>query len=231
MKYTATTLVLSLLLLANSQSMAQTKHDVVIDVGHSLRSSGATSANGLSEFSFNKRFAEALQLSLGQKRVASRVQGADGSLDDLWMRVQKAEDASLLVSIHHDSIQPGFMNRAREFSGFSIFVSDKNAAFSQSLACAKVVGGEMISSGFKPSLYHAEPIKGENRPFLSKENGVHNFTDLLVVKYAKQPAMLIEVGVIVNPDDEKTLADPASIQKQANAIATGIAKCFGVAER
>ncbi len=209
-------------------AMAGTRNDVVIDVGHSLKSSGATSSSGLSEFTFNKRFSLALQESLLLKKISSRVQGDDGGLDDLWMRVQKAEDASLLVSIHHDSIQPGFMNRVSEFAGFSIFVSDKNQAYTQSLACAKVVGSTMVSIGMKPSLYHAQEIKGENRPLLSRESGVHNFSDLVVVKYAKQPAMLIEVGVIVNPDEERKLSDMATIKKMADGVATGIARCFGV---
>ena len=56
-----------------------------------------------------------------------------------------------------------------------------------------------MAAGEKPSLYHAEPIAGENRPLLDRRLGVHRFDGLAVLKTATMPAVLVEAGVIVNP--------------------------------
>ena len=59
-----------------------------------------------------------------------------------------------------------------------------------------------MAAGEKPSLYHAEPIAGENRPLLAPPPGRASLDGLAVLKTATMPAVLVEAGVIVNPDDE-----------------------------
>ena len=88
--------------------------------------------------------------------------------------------------------------RQREFAGFSIFVSQRNPRYEESLRCAKAIGEALVAAGEKPSLYHAEPIAGENRPLLDRRLGVHRFDGLAVLKTATMPAVLVEAGVIVN---------------------------------
>ena len=39
------------------------------------------------------------------------------------------------------------------------------------------------------------------------------------------PAVLVEIGVIANPDEEQRLSKPDTIQRIAKAIATGIHRC------
>jgi len=46
-----------------------------------------------------------------------------------------------------------------------------------------------------------------------------------VLKTATMPAMLIEAGVIANPDDEARVVRPETIQLLATAIAQGIQGC------
>ena len=65
-----------------------------------------------------------------------------------------------------------------------------------------------MAAGEKPSLYHAEPIAGENRLALDRRLGVHRFDGLAVLKTATMPAVLVEAGVIVNPDDEARWRGP-----------------------
>ena len=68
----------------------------------------------------------------------------------------------------------------------------------------------MRGAGFAPSLYHAEPIPGESKPFADRTNGVHYYDNLVVLHTATQPAVLFEAGVIVNRAEELTLRDPAT---------------------
>jgi N-acetylmuramoyl-L-alanine amidase len=112
------------------------------------------------------------------------------------------------------------------FAGFSLFVSRKNAYLPASLNCASAIGGALIRAGFKPSRHHAEPIPGENRPFADESNGVHYYDGLLVLKTARQPAVLMEAGIIVNRDEELTLREPATREKIAKAVAGALTVCL-----
>ena len=88
--------------------------------------------------------------------------------------------------------------RQREFAGFSIFVSQRNPATRKACAAPRRSARRWWRRA-KPSLYHAEPIAGENRPLLDRRLGVHRFDGLAVLKTATMPAVLVEAGVIVNP--------------------------------
>lgn len=135
----------------------------------------------------------------------------------------QAAGATLLVSIHHDSVQDQYLPHADRFSGYGLFVSGLNPQFQKSEAAAEKVGDRLLALGLSPSLHHAEPIPGENRPLLDPRRGIYRYDDLVVLKYAAMPALLIEAGVIVNPHDEEILADPGSRWKFAGAVAQGIA--------
>lgn len=158
------------------------------------------------------------------KRVA-----ADGAEVSLGQRSRLAPDADFFISIHHDSMQQKYIDagRQREFAGFSIFVSQRNPRYEESLRCAKAIGEALVAAGEKPSLYHAEPIAGENRPLLDRRLGVHRFDGLAVLKTATMPAVLVEAGVIVNPDDEARVARPDTIERMARAISDGVHACLG----
>ena len=156
----------------------------------------------------------------------SRV-SADGKEVALADRATRTPDADLFVSIHHDSMQQAWIDagRRREFAGFSIFVSEKNPQYAQSLRCAKAIGEEMLVAGEKPSLYHATPIPGENRPLIDARLSIHRFDDLVVLRTAPIPAVLVEAGVIANPDEEARLGKPQTIKLLAAAISRGIRAC------
>jgi N-acetylmuramoyl-L-alanine amidase len=208
---------------------------IAIDVGHSRAEPGATSARGVSEFTFNRSLALALRDVLQTRGAEVRMIGDSGDAGDLRRRAKVANGADLLVSIHHDSVQPRYLEPwefagkrrrlSRRFAGFSLFVSRQNVAAPTSLACASAIGAALRTAGFTPSSHHAEAITGENRPFADQRNGVHYFDDLIVLKTAAVPAVLIEAGVIVNPDEESRLSDPATVAKIAGAIAAAAATC------
>ncbi len=202
---------------------------VVVDTGHTPARPGATGASGRVEYQYNLVLSGAVAArltALGErvKRVA-----ADGAEVALGQRARLAPDADFFISIHHDSIQQKYIDagRQREFAGFSIFVSQRNPRYEESLRCAKAIGEALVAAGEKPSLYHAEPIAGENRPLLDRRLGVHRFDGLAVLKTATMPAVLVEAGVIVNPDDEARVARPDTIERMARAIADGVHACLG----
>jgi N-acetylmuramoyl-L-alanine amidase len=112
------------------------------------------------------------------------------------------------------------------FSGYSLFVSRDNPFPAKSLQCASAIGAALQADGYPPSYYHAEPIAGENRPFADRMNGVHYYDQLVVLHTARQPAVLIEAGVIVNREAEPMLAMRETRESIARAIAAGIAACL-----
>ena len=209
---------------------------VAIDVGHSLDAPGAMSARGRAEFEFNRDLALAIDRALNAEGVATRVIGADGKENGLGARPAKARGAALFLSVHHDSVQPHFLEswvhegqRRRysdRYAGFSLFVSRRNAALPGSLHCASRLGEELRRAGFRPSLYHADRIPGEMKPFADRENGVHYYNNLAVLKGAASPAVLLEAGVIVNRYEELNLADSAARDRMAAAVAVGLGRCL-----
>jgi N-acetylmuramoyl-L-alanine amidase len=155
---------------------------------------------------------------------------------DLGQRALRANGMDLLVSIHHDSVQPRFISLwefegmerkySDRFSGFSLFVSRLNPHVEQSLHCASALGAALRRAGFAPSRYHADPVVGENRPFADEENGVHYFDNLAVLKAASVPALLFEAGVIVHRDEELRMRDPAVRDRIAASMVEAVALCI-----
>ena len=209
---------------------------VAVDVGHTADMPGASSARGIPEFQFNRELSKALRNALLAKDCRVTTINEDGEIGAFRERVEKAGDARLFVSLHHDSVQPHYLENwefegadrpfSDRFAGYSLFVSRNNPFPGTSLQCASAIGASLKASGYSPSHYHAEPISGENRPFADRDNGVHYYDQLVVLQTAKQPAVLIEAGVIVNRDSERMLTLPETREGIARAIATGIATCL-----
>lgn len=212
---------------------------VALDVGHSLKRPGATSARGVPEFAFNQALAAPVADALREQGYAPRLIGVDGDVTDLRGRTFGARGALFFLSIHHDSVQPRYLDTwmvdgvkrsySDRFSGFSLFVSRANPNLEQSLDCAVAIGERLRGAGFRPSLHHAEPIPGENRPLADAANGVYFFDDLVVLKTAAMPAVLFEAGIIVNRRDEVRLQENKARHAVARAIAQGLAACLGSA--
>ena len=204
---------------------------VAVDVGHDRARPGAVSARGVPEFEFNLVLAREVVATLvaaGFSRAF--LVGADGSPLGLRERTAIAERAGAraFISIHHDSVQPRYLERwtfegrvqehTAHARGFSLFVSAANGFFAASKALALRIGSELRAGGLRPSVHHAEPIAGENREAIDRTRGVYRFDDLVVLRSAAMPAVLLEAGVIKHRDEELIVASEAFRAEVAGAI-------------
>lgn len=218
-------LLAALFLLASPASAAT----IFVDTGHSASRQGAVAQDGTGEHALNREMALALIAELEHRGHTVRdVEGA-GYNRSLASRVLDTEHADLFISIHHDSIQEVFLEegRAGEFAGFSVFVSAETKALEGSLRCAIAVGDAMRAAGERPSHYHAAQIPGEGRPLLDAGRGIHRYDGLAVLRHARSPALLLEVGVMVNPVELAKLRQPDWIAATAAHLAHGITGCAG----
>lgn len=199
---------------------------VAVDVGHSLAKPGSTSASGRSEFDYNRALAQDVIAQLAGAGITTRAIGLNGEMDVLTARTQAAKGADLFLSIHHDSVQPQYLPVADRFAGYGVFASRKNLDPETSLRCSIAIADRMLAIGRTPSLHHAEPIKGENRPLADARRGVYWFDDLVVLKTAAQPAVLVEAAIIVNPAEDRMISDAGNRKLVASAIATGVVQCL-----
>jgi len=214
----------------------QARETVAIDVGHFLEEPGATSARGRPELEFNRELALEIDSAVLGKGLGGFLVGADGFMSKLVGRTAAGANADFLLSVHHDSVQPHFLETweyesvqrlfSDRYAGFSLFVSRKSAFVRPSLACASAIGAAMRHAGFSPSLYHADRIPGESKPFADKTNGVHYYDNLIVLKTARTPAVLLEAGVIVNRDEELQMQLESVRKRIAEAVAAGLQRCL-----
>lgn len=225
----ALVLVFALVLTARVRAQPCPGFVVAVDAGHSDAQPGATSARGKSERSFNIRLADELASALETARVSVRRIAPD---TELAQRSAAAAGASVLVSVHHDSVQERFLEpwtfegrslrRTRHAAGHSVFVSRRNAKFERSLRHAAAVARSLETRGLAYARHHAEPIEGENRPLLDDKLGVYAFDGLRLLRTAPVPAFLVEAAVITSDEDEARADDPAYRAKVVSAIVEGL---------
>lgn len=208
---------------------------IAIDIGHTKAYPGAMSARGVGEFTFNQAFTQQLLEAFAAQGQRVRLINENGDLRKLETRTQAARGAAFLISIHHDSVQPHYLEKwtyngverlySDRFSGFSLFVSRLNPHFAVSLRCASTIGRALRAEGFHFTTHHAEPVPGENREWADAENGVYYYDELVVLKTASQPAVLFEAGIVVNRAEELNVQSVGRQQNMAKAVAIGLFRC------
>jgi len=149
----------------------------------------------------------------------------------LFKRVAAASDlhADLLLSIHHDSVPNKLLEDwefegkkshfSDRFSGYSVFVSRDNPDFKTSLLFAELVGKELKAEGsIMPGNIPRPSWAGTSTPLLNKETGVYSYDELVVLRKARMPAVLLEAGSIINRDEELQMDSP----ERRNIISSGV---------
>jgi N-acetylmuramoyl-L-alanine amidase len=193
---------------------------IALDVGHTVQASGALSARGVAEYTFNLTLAKRIERTL-----------TDAGFDHTYLvisngtgRAQLAQRSArvnafgvdLLLSVHHDDVQSIYYESWKykgtlyhfsdKFYGYSIFVSNRNRSAADSLDFAKLLGTELAARGLHFSAHHSEPIPGENRQLLDANLGIYRYDDLYVLRNITAPSVLLEAGIIVNREEELLLA-------------------------
>jgi N-acetylmuramoyl-L-alanine amidase len=210
---------------------------VVLDVGHTAISEGASSARNVAEFVFNLRLAQRIEEQLkadGFPQTRLLVTEGKGRAS-LVKRVAAANElhADLLLSIHHDSVPDALLENwefegrksqfSDRFSGYSVFVSRNNPDFKTSLKFAELVGKEMKAQGLQYAKQYTQAIMGRyQHPLLNKETGVYSYDQLVVLRSTRMPAVLLEAGSIINRDEELKMDLPERRDIISNAVATAV---------
>lgn len=220
-----------LLLIVSFSSYAK---NIMIDVGHNLKQQGTISAYGDYEFNYNRLFVRDLYKTLKPYHDL-HVIGFQGDVTGLEARTVNSANHDLFISIHHDAIQSQHLKKWNyngkeqiyndEVKGFGVFVSEKNPFFEKSLQCATILSNELVQRGFTPNLYHSLDIPNERKQLYSK-NAVYRYDNLVVLKTARTPAILIEVGVLTNREEVKQIVTQEFRDNFNSAIANMIQQCL-----
>jgi len=195
---------------------------IAVDVGHTIEAPGATSARGVKEYEFNRKQATDIETALKDAGFVQThlliVHGTGRS--QLFPRPVRANalGVDLFVSIHHNDVQERYHDKwefegavrtySDTFSGYSLFVSNENKRFNESLVFGRLLGKELRARGLQYSPHQAEDIPGERHALLDAQGGVFRYDQLFVLKETNAPAVLVEAGIIVNRNDEPVLASP-----------------------
>jgi N-acetylmuramoyl-L-alanine amidase len=215
----------------------RSKFRIVLDVGHTAVSEGATSARNVAEFVFNLRLAQRIEEKLKSEGFPeTRLLLTEGKArPSLVKRVAAANDlhADLFLSIHHDSVPNSLLENwefegkkshfSDRFSGYSVYVSRGNPDFKTSLAFAELVGKEMKAQGLQYAQQYTQAIMGRYRhPLLNMETGVYSYDQLIVLRSTRMPAVLLEAGSIINRDEELKMDSPERQNTISSAVATAV---------
>jgi N-acetylmuramoyl-L-alanine amidase len=210
------------------------KFRIVLDVGHTAESEGASSARNVSEFVFNLRLAQRIEEKLKAEGFAeTRLLVTGGKArPSLVRRVATANNlhADLFLSIHHDSVPDKLLENwefegkkshfSDRFSGYSVWVSRDNPDFKTSFLFAELVGKEMRAQGLEYAKQYTQAVMGRyQHPLLDKETGVYGHDELVVLRTTRMPAVLLESGSIINRDEELKMASP----EHRDIISSGVA--------
>lgn len=204
---------------------------ILLDPGHSPAKPGARGVRGIPEVAYNDRFAARLATVL---KAASFSVELTRQADEALGLAERAALANarrpdLFLSIHHDSAQLVYLRQVpgesgdgyqttRPIAGYSLFVSHSNPQYAASLRLAERLGGALHALGRSPTMHHAEDISGERRELLDAHLGIYRFDDLAVLARTQVPAVLLEVGVIVDADDERYVTTGANQEALCQAI-------------
>jgi N-acetylmuramoyl-L-alanine amidase len=215
----------------------RSKFPILLDVGHTAEAPGAMSARNVTEFDFNLRLAKRIEERLKSEGFveASLLVTEGKAKPSLWKRVAAANRsrAKLLLAIHHDSVPESFLEEwefegaksrfSDRFTGHSLFVSRRNPLFETSLRFGKLLGKQMKAQGLEYARQYTQKIMGRyRRKLLDKDAGIYRFDDLVVLRWARMPAVLLEAGSIINRDEELAMNSTERQDMVSAAVAVAV---------
>ena len=231
---------------AQSAQRAPGIHTIVIDPGHGGQETGAIGPGGVQEKELTLELARELAAKLGRlgvQTVLTRTSDDLVKLDDR-SAIANQNRADLFISIHLNS-SLGTGANGTETYFLSPQASDPRAASSAAAenkpppATSDAAAGpsaaeqqdvDLILWDLAQSRHLAESqrfanmIQAQlNETLQIKDRGVKQ-APFRVLKGATMPAVLVELGFINNPEEEKKLQDPAYRDQLLDALVTAIAR-------
>ena len=184
---------------------------ITIDPGHGGSDSGAIGPHGVQEKNITLPISMYLKKSLenrGAKVLMTRTTDVDvygpnaSGVDELGARVNVANrsNSDALVSVHINA----FNNPS--VGGIATYYYSK--------------------TGNDARLAQKVQSQIANTPGFNGDRGIQE-GNLYVLRHSNMPAILVELGFISNPNEERVLQSPQTQEDFANRIANGIANYFG----
>lgn len=218
---------------------------IVIDPGHGGVDPGAISVSGIYKKHITLAYAKELKHQLettGKYRVLlTRDRDVFVKLDDRWGFAREA-GASLFLSLHADSHHSHDVRGASVFTLSSEASDEVAAALAESANRADLVAGVDLSqhsddvSSILLDLTRRETANFSARyasmlvESLGKETRLlrnpHRFAGFVVLKAHDVPSVLVEIGFLSNPEDEKRLRSNQHRDRITDAIADSIDQYF-----
>ncbi|MCB0331018.1 MAG: N-acetylmuramoyl-L-alanine amidase [Bdellovibrionales bacterium] len=190
---------------------------IMLDPGHTINEPGALGANGDFEREYNDRLvqeiSELLRKSSRFQVSVSRSSAEEVSLSERVVRANSL-NVDLFLSIHHDSVSEEKLEKTfrdgrfiavskEPKSGYSLFVSQENPKLSDSISFAVDIGLAMEKIGRHPLPVVGETVYREQRRLMNKRFAIFQYDSLAVLRGTQMPAVLFEVGFIVDRKDER----------------------------
>ncbi len=222
-------------------------HMIVIDPGHGGGESGAVGPGGVMEKDLTLEFARELAGKLGRLGVQTLLtRNEDATVPhDARPALANQNKADLFISIHlNSSLGAGahgtetyFLSPQATDARAAQAAAAENSTPAAAGSTAKGAGAaaeqqdvDLIlwdlaqSHHLSESQRLANLIQGEfNTALQLKDRGVKQ-APFRVLKGATMPAVLVELGFISNPEEEKKLQDPAYRDQLLDALVTAIAR-------
>lgn len=174
---------------------------IVLDPGHGGSDPGCTGASGGYEKGINLAIAQKLKELLCQSGARVVMTREGDETVDIWRRVELIDAAGphAAVSIHCNSFRQPSMR------GLEVYHCSLRP-FTQRLA--SVVYEQLVSD---------TGLQGR---------GVRK-AEFVMLKETKSPVILVEVGYLTNPEEERLLKTPSFQEKVARSILAALVKFFG----
>lgn len=219
---------------------------VVIDPGHGGIDPGAKSRKGTLEKDVVLEFSRRLRTALEKSgRFTVKLTRDDDVFIPLGNRVNFAreEKASLLISVHADSVRVG------NVSGATVYTLSERASDSVAAALAEqenrsdVIAGvdltgesdavadiliDLVQRETKNyAVFFARTLVGELKRNTSVVKNPHRSAGFRVLKAHDVPSVLLELGYLTNPNDEKHLVDAEWQETIADTVSKAVSEYFG----
>ena len=110
-----------------------------------------------------------------------------------------------------------------DYPGYALFISNDNADRAGSLLFGKFLGKALQARGLQFTPHYTLPLMGHRRrQLLDADAGVYRYDQLVVLRYTRMPALLLEAGSIVNRQEELELATPERRTLTSEAVAAAV---------